>query len=125
FDAFYLCPQVAKACAARGFTFFSVAARNRSFTPDRAGGKKAKGGKAKGKKIGRLMPGLIRYGGKNVRMKRARGMVARLRIAKADGQLSRIGRVRMLVSKRPRGPWKKCIAIVTSETGLRSREIIA
>lgn len=121
FDAFYLCPQVARACESKGFTFFSVAARNRSFAPDRRGGK----GKPKGKKIGRLMPGLIRYRGKNVRMRRTRDKVARLRIAGADGQLSRIGRVRMVVSKRPRGPWKKCIAIVTNETGLRPREIVA
>jgi SRSO17 transposase len=123
FDAFYLCPQVARACERKGFTFFSVAARNRSFAADRKGGK-AKA-KAKGKKIGRLMPGLIRYRGTNVRMKRARGKVARLRVARADGQLSRIGRVRMVVSKRPRGPWKKCIAIVTNETGLKAREIVA
>jgi hypothetical protein len=31
----------------------------------------------------------------------------------------------MVVSKRPRGPWKKCIAVVTSETGLRPREVVA
>jgi SRSO17 transposase len=121
FDAFYLCPQVAKACQAKGFTFFSVAARNRSFAADRKGGK----AKAKGKKIGRLMPGLIRYRGTNVRMKRTRGRVAGLRIARADGHLSRIGRVRMVVSKRPRGPWKKCVAIVTNETGLKPRRIVA
>jgi SRSO17 transposase len=120
FDAFYLCPQVARACRDKGFTFFSVAARNRSFAPDRAGGKQGKG-----KKIGRLMPGLIRYRGRGVRMKRARGKTTRLRIARADGHLSRIGRVRMVVSKRPRGPWKKCIAIVTDETGLRPRDVVA
>ena len=32
FDAFYLCPRVARACEAGGFTFFSVASRNRTFT---------------------------------------------------------------------------------------------
>src|SRR5688500_3093272 len=32
FDAFYLCPQMARTCEAKGFTFFSVAARNRNFT---------------------------------------------------------------------------------------------
>src|SRR5215213_208392 len=58
-------------------------------------------------------------------MKRARDKTARLRIARADGSLSRIGRVRLVVSKRPRGPWKKCIAIVTNETGLKPRQIVA
>ncbi|HEX4816110.1 MAG TPA: transposase [Nonomuraea sp.] len=114
FDAFYLCPQVAGACAGNGFTFFSVAARNRTFTTD--------SGKRRG--IARLMPGLIRHKGRHVRMKRSRGH-ATLRIASADGRLSRIGRVRMVVSKRPRGPWKKCIAVVTNETGLRPREVVA
>jgi SRSO17 transposase len=114
FDAFYLCPQVARACEGNGFTFFSVAARNRTFTTD-AG---------KRRSIARLMPGLIRHKGRRVRMKRSRGH-ATLRIASADGRLSRIGRVRMVVSKRPRGPWKKCIAVVTNETGLRPREVVA
>jgi SRSO17 transposase len=113
FDAFYLCPTVTKACESRGFTFFSVAARNRNFRT----------ANHKPRKIARLMPGLIRHQGKSVRMKRARGTAA-LRIACADGCLSRIGRVRMVVSKRPRGPWKKCIAIVTNETGLKARQIV-
>jgi SRSO17 transposase len=114
FDAFYLCPTVTKACETRGFTFFSVAQRNRCFTT--ANGKR--------RAIAQLMPGLIRHGGKNVRMKRVR-RYATLRMASVDGHLSRIGRVRMVVSKRPRGPWRKCIAIVTSESGLRPREVVA
>ncbi len=115
FDAFYLCPVVARACDSRGFTFFSVAARNRNFTTDN--------GKRRG--IGRLMPGLLRHEGRKVRMKRSRNRTATLRIAAVDGRLSRIGRVRMVISKRPRGPWKKCIAIVSSESGLRPRQIVA
>jgi len=114
FDAFYLCPTVTKACESKGFTFFSVAQRNRNF-------KTANG---KTRKIAKLMPGLIRHKGRNVRMKRSR-KTTRLRIACADGHLSRIGQVRMVVSKRPRGPWKKCIAIVTNERGLKAREVVA
>ena len=113
FDAFYLCPKVARACESKGFSFFSVAQRGRNFRT--ANGKT--------RKIAELMPGLIRHKGKSVRMKRSR-KTARLRIASADGHLSRIGRVRMVVSKRPRGPWKKCIAIVTNETGLKARQIV-
>ena len=117
FDAFYLCPTVARACEAKGFTFFSVASRNRNFTT-------GQGKRAKRRSIARLMPGLIRHRGKRLRMKRSRGH-ATLRVASADGHLSRIGRVRMVVSKRPRGPWNKCIAVVTSETGLRPRQVVA
>jgi len=113
FDAFYLCPTVTKACESKGFTFFSVAQRNRNFRT--ANGKT--------RKIAKLMPGLIRHKGKNVRMKRSR-KTTRLRIAVADGHLSRIGQVRMVVSKRPRGPWRKCIAIVTNESGLKARQIV-
>ena len=115
FDAFYLCPTVIKACTAKGFTFFSVAARNRNLTT--ANGKR--------RTIARLMPGLLRHQGRTVRMARSRGRHATLRIASVDGHLSRIGDVRMVVSKRPRGPWKKCIAVVTNERGLRPRQIIA
>ena len=115
FDAFYLCPVVANACTSKGFFFFSVAQRSRNLTTPN--GRK--------RKIARLMPGLIRHQGRTVRMRRSRGRLATLRVAAADGHLSRIGRVRMVVSKRPRGPWKKCIAVVTSETGLRPRQVIA
>jgi hypothetical protein len=69
----------------------------------------------KTRKIARLMPGLIRHKGKSVRMKRARKTV-RLRIACADGRLSRIGPVRMVVSKRPRGLWKTCNAAWTGNS---------
>jgi SRSO17 transposase len=134
FDAFYLCPKMARACDSKGFTFFSVAARNRNFTTGQESqeGQGKHGGKHGGKrgarrrrrKVATLMPGLIRHQGRDVRMKRSRGKVARLRIACRDGHLSHIGRVRMVVSKRPRGPWKKCIAIVTNETGLKARQII-
>ena len=114
FDAFYLCPTVTKACESKGFFFFSVAQRNRNFTTHNG----------RRRKIAALMPGLIRHQGKSVYMKRSRRH-AELRIAAADGHLSRIGRVRMVISKRPRGPWKKTIAVATNETGLRPRQIIA
>jgi hypothetical protein len=121
FDAFYLCPTVTRACTSKGFTFFSVAQRGRNFTTTH--GKRGK--RHVTRKIARLMPGLLRYQGRTVHMKRSRGRRATLRIAAIDGHLSRIGQVRMVVSKRPRGPWKKCIAIVTNETGLRPRAIVA
>lgn len=123
FDAFYLCPTVTKACVARGFGFFSVAQRNRNFTTARRSIPKSANGRTR--RIAQLMPGLIRHQGRNIRMSRVRGKHATLRIACVHGELSRIGKVRMLISKRPRGPWKKCIAIVTNETGLRPRQIVA
>jgi hypothetical protein len=114
FDAFYLCPAVARACENRGFSYFSVAAKNRRFTPARG----------KGRKIAQLAPGLIRHQGRFVRMKRSRG-TAKLRIAMVDGYLSRIGKVRMVVSKRPGMRWKTTVAMVTNEPGLDARQIVA
>jgi SRSO17 transposase len=114
FDAFYLCPAVTRACTERGFTFFSVAQKNRCFTT--ANGKR--------RNLGTLAPGLLRHQGRAVRMKRAR-KTAKLRIASVDGKLSRIGAVRVVLSKRPRTRWKTLVAIVTNETNLKPRQIVA
>lgn len=116
FDAFYLCPQVVRACETRGFTWFSVASKNRCFRRD--------GEKGKGRKIADFAVGLIKHHGRFVRMKRARG-TAKLKIASLDGHLSRIGRVRMVVSKRPQETWKTTIAIVTNSLGTDARAIVA
>jgi hypothetical protein len=114
FDAFYLCPAVCHACQEKGFTFFSVAQRNRMFTTDNR----------KRRSLKNLMPGLLKHRGHNVHMKRSRGY-AKLRLASVDGHLSRIGRVRLVVSKRPAGPWRRTVAIVTNETKLNPRRIVA
>ena len=114
FDAFYLCPTVTKACETRGFTWFSVASRNRTLT--RTWGVS--------QKIGDLGPGLLRYAGRNVRMPRARGQ-AKLRIASVDGRLARLGDVRLVISKRPRSSWKTMVAFATNETKLAGREIVS
>jgi len=63
FDAFYLSPVVVRACESKGFSYFSVAARNRSF---RARGTRARGTRGRGRKIGLLAPGLIRHRGRDV-----------------------------------------------------------
>ena len=114
FDAFYLCPLVTHACESRGFCWFSVAARNRLFT--REGGR--------GRRIGDAAPGWVRHLGKIVHMPRSRGR-ATLRIAQVNGHLSRIGRVRLVVSKRPRDPWRNLTAFATNACGLNARTIVS
>jgi SRSO17 transposase len=116
FDAFYLCPALTRACESKGYSYFSVAAKNRCFRATQARGR--------GRQIGLLAPGLLRHRGKNVRMKRSRG-VAKLRIASLDGHLSRIGAVHMVLSKRPGERWRTTVAIVTSEAGLDARQIVS
>ena len=120
FDAFYLCPRVVKACERRGFAWFSVAAKNRRFRRDGETGHAA----GKCRKIADIAPGLLRHHGRFVRMKRSR-RTAKLRIARLDGHLSRIGRVRLVVSKRPHEAWRTTVAIVTNATGTDARAIVA
>lgn len=108
--------MVVKACEKRRFSWFSVASKNRCFC--------RQGIKGKGKNIVDLMPGLIRHHGRFVHMKRSRGS-ARLRIAMLDGVLSRIGPVRMVVSKRPHETWRSTIAIVTNCLDMDARAILA
>lgn len=114
FDAFYLSPVVTKACQQRGFTWFSVAARNRTIV--RTWGVS--------QRIGDLGPGLLKYRGRRVRMRRSRGWAA-LRIAAVDGRLSRIGNVRLVFSKRPRSAWKSMVAFATNEAKLAARAIVS
>jgi SRSO17 transposase len=116
FDAFYLCPVVTGACEKRGFIWFSVASKNRNFRPE--------GTKEKGRKIADQAVGLLRHHGRFVCMKRARG-TARLKIASVAGHLSRIGPVRMVISKRPQETWKSTIAIVTNCLGMDARAVVA
>jgi hypothetical protein len=113
FDAFYLCKPVTAACEDRGFTWFSVASRNRLLLQDRGW-----------RTIGELGPGLIKHGGQRVRMRRSRGW-RWLTIATTEGLLKKIGAVRVVFSKRPRDPWKNLVAIVTSERRLPARDIVA
>jgi len=112
FDAFYLSPPVTRMCQKKGFLWFSVAARNRSFRADR--GRRVK--------LGALAPGCLRHGARAVRLPRTRGH-AKMRIASADGHLSRIGRVRLAAGKRPRAPWRN-LAIFATNAKMDARQIV-
>ena len=114
FDAFYLSPVVTQACLACGFHWFSVAARNRAVTRERGSRRK----------LADLAPGWLRHHGHAVRLRRTRGW-AWMRIAALDGWLSRIGMVRLVVSKRPQDRWRNLVTIATSDTGLDARTIVA
>ena len=114
FDAYYLCDKVTKACVVRGFSWFSVASKNRKLTRQRG-----KSGSLKS-----IGPGVLKYAGHKVRLKRRPGW-RWMRIAKTDGRLAKIGDVRIVFSKRPRDPWKKLLAVATNERARKAREIIA
>lgn len=113
FDAFYLSPSVVKACENSGFTWFSVAAKNRNM----------KRRYCQKRSIKDFAAGQLRHEGKRVRLRRSRGW-RWMRIASVDGVLGRVGLVRMVLSKRPADPWKKTLAVVTNETKLAARAIM-
>jgi hypothetical protein len=69
-------------------------------------------------------PGVLRSHGQRVRPRGDRGW-RRMRVAAVDGSLSRLGRVRTALCKRPQDPWQRVLAVATNETSLKAREIIA
>lgn len=113
FDAFYLAVNVVKACESRGFTWFSVASKNRKLVRKYC----------RTRAIKEFAPGVLKHDSRRIRLRRVRSW-RWMRIAQVDGFLGRIGQVRMVLSKRPRDPWKKTLAVVTSETGLEARKIM-
>lgn len=113
FDAFYLAPNVVRACESQGFTWFSVASKNRKLTRKHC----------RTRTIKEFAPGVLKHKSCRVRLRRARCW-RWLRIACVDGSLNRLGRVRMVLSKRPCDPWKKTLAVVTNECKLQARQIM-
>lgn len=113
FDAFYLCKTLTAACENRGFSWFSVASRNRLLQRDN-----------RQRPIGDIGPSTLKHHGQRVRMRRSRGW-RWLNIAAVDGRLKKIGAVRVVFSKRPRDPWQNLVAIVTNESKLPARDIVA
>ena len=113
FDAAYLAQSVVRVCESKGFTWFSVAARNRNLI---RGSKK--------QKLKEIAPGVLRYGGQRARMKRSRGW-RWLRIAAVDGELGRTGKVRIVFSKRTRRSNRELLSVATNEVKRKPREIIA
>ena len=114
FDAFYLAANVVRTCESRGFTWFSVASKNRNLVRRRC----------QTRAIADFAPGFLKHRSRRVRLRRARTW-RWLRIASIDGRLNRIGEVRLALSKRPGDPWKKIVAVVTNERKLDARKIIA
>lgn len=112
FDAAYLAVNVTKTCESRGFTWFSVAARNRNLFRQ---GKK--------KQIKTLAPGVLRYHGQRIRVKRSRGW-RRMKIGSVVGCLGKTGEVRLVCSKRSGPSSKELLSVATNETNMKPREVI-
>ena len=107
FDCYYLCPTVVRACAAKNYRYVGVAKKNRNFFPD--------GRDRDQRKLSTYAAGVLR---------RVGGWVThhgkKYRLAERVGRLSKLGRVKLVFSRRARE--KSWIAMATNETrwgGLR------
>lgn len=110
FDAFYLCPVVAKACNSRKWHFISVCKSNRWLTVD-----------GSRKKIGRYGKNVLQRAG---RWYSIRGLCksSRCRIAWRIGTMKNLGEVKVVFSQR-RGD-RNFIAIVTDNLGTGANKIV-
>lgn len=113
FDAAYLATPVVRACESRGFTWFSVAARNRNLFR-----------RGRQKKIRDFAAGVLKYHGHRVRIKRSQGW-RWMRIASVIGTLGRTGEVQLVLSKRSGPSSKEMLSVATNELNCRDREVIA
>jgi hypothetical protein len=106
FDAYYLCPTVARACAERGWHYIGVGKSNRCFTP--APGK----GDGTVKKLGKYGRNVLRRQGV---WRTIEGLKSaqRYRVAERLGRLRGLGGVKVVFSRR-RGE-RKTVALVTND----------
>jgi SRSO17 transposase len=110
FDAFYLCPTVARACARRGWHYIGVGKSNRNFT------------------VGGVQKKLRTYG-KNVlrrdgRWRAIQGLKAsrRYRIAQRVGYLKGLGEVNVVFSRR--SGERKVLALVTDDLRASASHVV-
>ena len=101
FDAYYLCPTVTQVCQSRKYRYVGVAKKNRNFFAD---------GRMRDKrKISKYGTNVLRRDGRNAM---CRGK--KYRLAQRVGRLSKLGRVTLVFSRRPRE--KSWICMATNET---------
>jgi len=101
FDSYYLCPRVIRACKTQEFPYVGVAKKNRNFYPDKRSWDK--------RKVGKYGANVLKREGC---WQKANGKKHRL--AQRVGRLSKIGRVKLVFSRRPReNSW---ITLATNET---------
>lgn len=101
FDSYYLCPNVTRPCEAKKYRYVGVAKKNRNFFPDGRDRDKRK---------------LATYG-KNALSRLGKSAAVRgktYRLAERVGRLSKLGRVKLVFSRRARE--KSWIAMATNAT---------
>ena len=101
FDSYYLCPNVTHACRAKKYRWVGVAKKNRNFFPDGRDRDKRKLASYGANALKRLGKQVTHHGKK-------------YRLAERVGRLSKLGRVKLVFSRRAKE--KSWIAMATNET---------
>lgn len=101
FDSYYLCPNVTQACQAKQYRWVGVAKKNRNFFPDGRDRDKRRLSKYGSNALTRLGKWTCHEG-------------KRYRLAERVGRLSKLGRVKLVFSRRAKE--KSWIAMATNET---------
>jgi SRSO17 transposase len=101
FDSYYLCPNVTRPCEAKQFRYVGVAKKNRNFFPD--------GRDRDKRKLGTYGRNLLGRAGRTTTV---RGK--QYRLAERVGRLPKLGRVKLVFSRRARD--KSWIAMATNAT---------
>lgn len=110
FDAYYLCPTVTRACQRKGFRYVGVAKKNRTFFPD---------GRPRDKRrLSRYGANVLRRDGRSIQVR-----AKKHRLAERVGRLSKLGRVKLVFSRRPH---ESCwIALATDETRWSAKTVLS
>jgi SRSO17 transposase len=110
FDSYYLCPTVVHACQRNNFRWISVSKKNRNFAPD---------GRPRDKRrLKQYGASVLRRDG---RWRKVKGKQHRL--AERVGRLSKVGRVKLVFSRRRRETaW---VALTTNETRWSANTVLS
>lgn len=111
FDAYYLCPTVARACTERGWHYVSVGKANRRFTVQ-----------GRAHRLDAYGAGVLRRCGRRYAI---RGLKAtqRYRLAERVGHLKKLGTVKVVFSRRPCE--RRLIALVTDAVHMPMKTVVA
>ena len=110
FDSYYLCPPVIEACKNKGFRYVGVAKKNRNFFPD--------GRPHDKRRLGKYGKNVLRRDGRSIPVAGKKH-----RLVERIGRLSKAGRIKLVLSRRPReSSW---IAMATNETRWSAKTILS
>ena len=110
FDSYYLCPAVTAACELKKYPYVGVAKKNRNFFPDGRDHDK--------RKLSKYGPNVLKRDGRWISVENKS-----YRLAERVGRLSKLGRVKLVFSRRSRE--KSWICMVTNATRWSAKRVLS